>query len=456
MHSLIQVIYHLSEASCHNIFNSKNTTPTTVKVERANITAFMDCEPKICKLCCEYVFGSQFRVFWFSYKYLRSKWGISSTHHLIQTQSPTKGTDIFRRPFACTFPFVSRCWYIPFVWFTHLCVEHAIEIGFRLSCTNAQKYLSLEANSGKQTQKLSEKKQVKEHSQWASNVSRTMCVIRLYYEHMQCTWTNSYRIASYHEYECGTSVATSFVSTPNIHAFADKTVLLYTVWIQLWFVCRWARIVLAQRLNIKVCSILPIFSRTNYLYGTDFHHLFIRCVFLFLKKRINSDYFFSPTKKSWIFNSINLVNWIKSKRVSLDKKLFIFFSGGIKNFRHLLDSNVKLCEFIEGKTWFTMFYIIILRIFWIASICNRFVQWFFVVLWLVYVSNVSKFSNKIIREYRLECLFILSASTWYKIFYGFPIWTKISNNWSKVKHSIAYRRLGNYTFYHMKLWNQLD
>lgn len=92
------------------------------------------------------------------------------------------------------------------------------------------------------------------------------------------------------------SSSTSFVSTPNIHAFADKTVLLYTVWIQLWFVCRWARIVLARRLNNKVCSILPIFSLTNYLYRADFHHLFIRCLFLFLKKRVNSDYIFSSTK----------------------------------------------------------------------------------------------------------------------------------------------------------------
>lgn len=204
---------------------------------------------------------------------------------------------------------------------------------------------------------LAKKKQVKEHSQWASNVSRTMCVIQVYFEHMQCTWTKSFRIATYHEYECGTSVATSFVSTPNIHAFADKTVLLYTVWIQLWFVCRWARIVLARRLNNKVCSILPIFSRTNSLYRADFHHLFIRCQFLFLKKRINSDYIFSPTKKSCVLSGINLVNWIKSKRKSSDKVLAapekkinpIFFLVELKTFEICLIRMYNCADLLKGK-----------------------------------------------------------------------------------------------------------
>lgn len=105
-------------------FSTVKILQTTVKVERANITAFMDCEPKICKLCCEYVFGSQFRVFWFSYKYLRSKWCISSTHHLIQTPSPTKGTDIFSQTFCVHVSFCqsvlihSICLIHPFVCWT--------------------------------------------------------------------------------------------------------------------------------------------------------------------------------------------------------------------------------------------------------------------------------------------------------------------------------------------------
>lgn len=146
-------------------FSTVRILQATVKVERANITAFMDCE-------LNYVvnmYSAVSSVFFGFPTNIYDRNGAYLAHIISYKHNHPQKVRIFsRRPFACTFPFVSWCWYIPFVWFTHLCVEHAIEIGFRLSCTNAQKYLSLEANSGKQTQKLSEKKQVKEHSQRAS------------------------------------------------------------------------------------------------------------------------------------------------------------------------------------------------------------------------------------------------------------------------------------------------
>lgn len=240
---------------------------------------------------------------------------------------------------------------------------------------------------------LAKKKQVKEHSQWASNVSRTMCVIQVYFEHMQCTWTKSFRIVTYHEYECGTSVATSFVSTPNIHAFADKTVLLYTVWIQLWFVCRWARIVLARRLNNKVCSILPIFSRTNSLYRADFHHLFIRCLFLFLEKELIRIIFFHLQKKSCVLSGINLVNWIKSKRKSSDKVLAapekeinpIFFLVELKTFDICLIRMYNSADLLKGKRdlrcSISLFYESFESHQFVIGLSNDFLWWFD---WYVY------------------------------------------------------------------------
>lgn len=152
-------------------------------------------------------------------KYLQSKWGTSNTSSCIQWHKITRKTCVFVVLLLVQLCFVSLCWHFN-VYFVcsfsiqafELCAAYVFislslceekKVGFQLSTsTNVQKYLSLEANGGKQTSSLTRNrwKNTSNTNNGPSTFSWTMCVSRVVEREREWAYAHgakSNRIASF-------------------------------------------------------------------------------------------------------------------------------------------------------------------------------------------------------------------------------------------------------------------